>query len=150
MELLKQIKGFNNNYYISNKGNVYSKTTGRLKIKNTFESHGYKRVKLFCNNKSKNFLVHRLIAEYFIENPNGYDTVDHINKITTDNRKENLRWMTHEFNSARNKVILTDDEVRYIRNNYKRGNGTILANKFNIDLSALCRVAKGLTYKWVI
>lgn len=95
-------------------------------------------------------MVHRLIAEYFIENPNGYDTVDHINKITTDNRKENLRWMTHEFNSARNKVILTDDEVRYIRNNYKRGNGTILANKFNIDLSALCRVAKGLTYKWVI
>lgn len=55
MELLKQIKGFNNNYYISNKGNVYSKKTGRLKIKNTFESHGYKRVKLFCNNKSKNF-----------------------------------------------------------------------------------------------
>lgn len=149
MELLKPIDGFNNNYFISNLGKVYSNSKGHLELKNTFNSHGYKRVKLWDNGKSKNFLIHRLVAKYFIDNPNGLETVDHINGITTDNRKENLRWMTHELNSARNKIMLSDEEVRYIRKNYKRGNGTILANKFNIDLSALCRVAKGLTYKWV-
>lgn len=150
MEVLKQIEGFNGNYFVSNIGNVYSKANGEFELKNTFDSHGYRRVKLWCNGKSKNFLIHRLVAQYFIKNPNNLETVDHINGDKKDNRKENLRWMTHEYNSARNKTHLTDAEVRYIRQNYKRGNGTILANKFNIDLSALCRIAKGLTYKWVI
>lgn len=42
--------------------------------------------------------VHRLVAEAFIENPNNYPEVDHINRLKTDNTERNLRWATHSMN----------------------------------------------------
>lgn len=45
-------------------------------------------------------LVHRIVAETFIENPRGCKEVDHINHNRQDNRVENLRWVTHEENQA--------------------------------------------------
>lgn len=43
-------------------------------------------------------LVHRIVAETFIENPRGCREVDHINRDKFDNRVENLRWVTHKEN----------------------------------------------------
>ena len=43
-------------------------------------------------------LVHRLVAEAFIDNPRGCLEVDHINHNRQDNRVENLRWVTREEN----------------------------------------------------
>ena len=45
-------------------------------------------------------LVHRIVAEAFIENPRGCREVDHINRNRQDNRVENLRWVTREENQA--------------------------------------------------
>ena len=46
--------------------------------------------------KNKNYYIHRLIAESFLPNPLKKYSVDHINRITTDNSLTNLRWATQK------------------------------------------------------
>ena len=47
----------------------------------------------------KTFYVHRLVAQAFIPNPDGLETVNHKNEDHHDNRVENLEWMTREDNN---------------------------------------------------
>lgn len=44
--------------------------------------------------------VHRQVAKAFIDNPHGYEQVDHLNSDRTDNRVENLRWTTRKQNNS--------------------------------------------------
>lgn len=56
--------------------------------------------------KGKNYSVHRLIAEGFLENPEHLRCVDHINRIRTDNRLENLRWASYHDNAENSIRVL--------------------------------------------
>ena len=51
------------------------------------------------NGHKERYLIHRLVATYFIPNPENKPYVDHINTIIQDNRVENLRWATQKENS---------------------------------------------------
>lgn len=59
---------------------------------------GYLQVRLNRGKNGKSYLVHRLVAETFIENKNNYNVVNHINGIKTDNNATNLEWCTQSKN----------------------------------------------------
>lgn len=104
---VKCVKGYEGLYIIDNLGNVVSlpRQNGRFFL-NQYRmltphksKFGYLQVALTKNNKTKTVLLHRLIAEHFIDNPNNYPCVNHKNGLKDDNRIENLEWCTKSENT---------------------------------------------------
>ena len=96
-EEYRKIEGYEN-YSISNFGNVKNNQTGKmLKPSNV---KGYLSVKL--NNKSN--LIHRLIANAFIPNPDNKPFIDHIDNNRANNNINNLRWATPSENNYNQKL----------------------------------------------
>lgn len=112
-EIWKPILGYEGLYEISNKGNVkalarklymkqlnckpyYNKPEKILK----FDLGLYKRITLCKNNKTKRFLVHRLVAEHFLPNPNNYDFINHIDLDKYNNNISNLEWCNINENNS--------------------------------------------------
>lgn len=108
-EVWKDIPGYEGYYAASNKGRIKSlsrevvtstriiHTQDRIMI-TTPNVGGYLYVSLSKNNKTKKFMVHRLIGITFIENPNNYPHIDHIDTNPGNNCVENLRWVTPKLN----------------------------------------------------
>ena len=88
---MENIKGYEN-YEIDCWGNVWNKKY--KKFLKPYVNKGYLKVSLYKDSKRKHFLVHRLIALHFIENPDNLDFVDHIDRDKLNNDLDNLRWVT--------------------------------------------------------
>ena len=93
---------FNPKYYISNRGFVVSVKKKSFSIlKPRPDKHGYTRVYIrdTNTNQRKDYKLHRLVAEYFINNPNNYNEVNHIDGNKANNLVENLEWCNRSQNN---------------------------------------------------
>ena len=110
-EIWKDIKGYEGLYQASSLGKIRSLdriiTTKKGKIfykgrilRDSLGTNGYKHVVLSKNGDRNTKYIHNLVASTFLDVIDGYN-VDHINSIKTDNRLENLRYITHFENSSR-------------------------------------------------
>jgi|688.fasta_scaffold349376_2 hypothetical protein len=103
-EIWKNITDYEN-YQISNLGRVKNTKTNYF-LKYHLDIQGYQNISIRKNNKTKTLKIHRLIAIYFIPNPENKQTINHKNNIRDDNRIDNLEWSTmSEQNLAINKSI---------------------------------------------
>lgn len=91
-ELFLPIKE-SNAYLVSNFGRVFSLKSNKM-LKQADRGNGYLCVSLMINRKKKTFDVHRLVAEAWIPNPDNLSDINHRNEVKTDNRVENLEWLS--------------------------------------------------------
>jgi hypothetical protein len=87
---MKQYK--NTNYFVTTDGMIWSTKT-KMFLKGQKTKRGYLQVSILTP-KYKKLLVHRIVAETYIENPMNKATVNHKNLDKIDNRVENLEWLT--------------------------------------------------------
>lgn len=102
MEIWKDIDGFDN-YEVSTFGNVRNKKTGHLYL-NYDNGHGYLCVNVKIDKKQFNWLIHRLVAQAFIDNSDNKPEVDHKDGNKSNNNVNNLRWATsveNKYNTQR-------------------------------------------------
>lgn len=102
-EIWKPIKGYEGLYEVSNLGRIKSLNynhTGKEKIlKPTKDRYGYLQVTLCKNNIKKQYTVHRLVAEAFIDNPDNLPQVNHKDENKQNNNVDNLEWCDAKYNS---------------------------------------------------
>ena len=94
---MMEIQGYEN-YIIYEDGRVYNQKYNRF-LKQYVDTGGYFNVNLSKDGKKKHYLIHRLIGQYYIHNPENKPCIDHIDRNRQNNDISNLRWVTHKENS---------------------------------------------------
>lgn len=140
-------------YYVSCEGEVWSMKSGKPRIMGGLHS-GYVGCEILLKDgKSKYALIHRLVAEYWVEgfNPEeGRIIVNHIDENKTNNRPSNLEWCTHKYNSNHGTGIVRQSQaMKETCNNpeYKAKVLQALKDQWN-DPEYKDKISKSLKGRW--
>lgn len=119
-------KAFTNEHEISTEGEIRNKR-GMILKQHLHKDRGYLQITITMDSKWVQHYPHRLVATAFLPNPDNLAEVDHINRIRTDNRVENLRWVTRSDNCM-NKGCRVDSKSKE-KNIYARADGMFIVKK---------------------
>lgn len=180
--LWKPVIGFEGIYEINNQGIIRSidrfvaNKNGERLAKGKTISHiksnsGYMVVNLKNNGKSKQFLVHRLIALHFIDNPMNLPEINHKDGNKCNNDFSNLEWCSKSENIAHSYKLglsksnfkqtemgeknpnnkLAEDDVKLIRDEYSKGwkSQRQLAKEFNVSQQCIGNIINRKTWKHI-
>ena len=164
-EIWKPIPDFPE-YFVSNRGIVISHKLGKIRIlKPGFNGYGYKIVSICGENGPITRAIHRLVLLAFIGKPPPKYETNHKNGVKTDNRVENLEWITHKENvqhsfdnnfqiSARGeqngKSKLKNGEVWLIKRLLGIETKILtIAKMFNVDSKTIRNIHAGKTWKHI-
>lgn len=176
IEVWKAIKKFDELYQVSNLGRVKSidryvkgsrdgvQFKPGVELTQKISNNGYARVHIRCGKINSYPLVHRLVAEAFLENPDNLPQINHRDGNKLNNSVDNLEWCTAQYNvrhGLRNHLIpsgedshrakLTWEKVCDIKAEYVRGSSEFgliaLAKKYGISKSMVSLIVRN--EKWM-
>jgi hypothetical protein len=108
---IKDIPGFEGKYQATTTGEIFSLKNKKF-LKVADDTYGYNA----CNLNAKTYKVHKLIGMTFLENPNSYTQIDHINRNRKDNSVVNLRYVSSSENqNNKNPTIRKSTELKHIQ-----------------------------------
>ena len=167
-EVWKDVVGYEGFYEVSDMGNVRDKRIMVVR-KATVNKVGYSVVGLTANGNRKLFLLHRLIALAFIDNPENKPQINHKNGVKTDNYLSNLEWVTNKENAIHATEMglkdydkirgvknhnnkLSESDVREIRRDYIEGVTAkkIFATKYNVASASIGQIVRREIWKWLV
>lgn len=156
----RSVKDFEGYYSVSDQGEVFNDKTGHVKKQQIHQ--GYNNILLWKDGKESYKKVHRLVAEAFIPNPENKPDVNHKNCVKTDNRVQNLEWVTkkennhHAWQNGLNTIRYGEEtsgakldktQVMVIRDCFKLGLSNLsIAKYFNVDPSNISHIKRGKSW----
>ena len=96
---MKDVKGYEGLYAVTSCGKVWSYKYKKF-LEPQFNKYGYLHVNLYKNGKVKSFLVHRLVADAYIPNPDNLPQINHKDECKTNNCLQNLEWCDAKYNNS--------------------------------------------------
>lgn len=161
MEIWKPAKNYEQLIEVSNYGNV---RTPKHNLTGSPNRDGYLRVRVIGTSIDKTITIHRLVATTFIDNPQNFETINHKDGNKQNNHVNNLEWcdrsyqMFHAYKLGLKVAAkgesncgskLTQEQVNFIRNNYKKGSrkfGSVaLGNLFNVSHRTILNIIHNKT-----
>ena len=143
----KLLEKFDNQYSVADNGTVYSLKGSKKVLLGKITTSGYREVILSHKGKKIYILVHRLVAENFIDNDEGLRTVNHKDGNKLNNSFENLEWMSDSENlkHARDCGFLNNKINKETANQILKDKGTIrdLAKKYGIGKTQIGYIKQG-------
>ena len=108
---MKDIKDYEGLYAITSCGKVWSYRSGFFLKPRWYK--GYLGVVLYKDGLPKPKLIHRLVAEAYLPNPDNLRCVNHKDENKTNNVLTNLEWCTYSYNSRYGTAIQRANEKKY-------------------------------------
>lgn len=138
---MRDVKGYEGLYGITSCGKVWSYRSKRF-LNPTPDKDGYLQLTLSKDGSKKKAKVHRLVAETYIDNPNNYETVDHIDGNKAHNYIKNLRWMSNKDNAFLGNAHKCKPII-CLETNKVFVSGWTAARAMNLNQTSISRVCNG-------